>query len=258
MNSSLKNLLGVVMVAAIVVGTYVIFSVSQVYDRSSEPTNFRSFSVSGDGKATGTPDVATFSFQVITEGGLDVTKLQSENAAKMNGAIEYLKKEGIDAKDIKTKQYSVSPRYQSVVCEYTAGKVCPPATIVGYTVEQGVGVKVRDFGTISKLLSGVVTSGANQVSEIQFAIDNPTAVENMAREEAIAKAKEKAKSIATAGGFTLGRLLEISESSGGYSPYYARSAVMDMAGSKEAAVAPTIEAGSEEINISVSLKYEIR
>lgn len=144
------------------------------------------------------------------------------------------------------------------MCDYTAGKVCPPAEIVGYSVQQGVTVKVRDFNITNKLLSGVVENGANSVSEIQFALDNPTEVENQARAEAIAKAKEKAKGIAEAGGFELGRLLEISESSGGYTPYYSRTAMMDMAGSKEATVAPTIEAGSEEINISVSLKYEIR
>lgn len=258
MSSFIKNLLWLFAIVALVVGSFVLFQVSQTYDRSSEPTNFRSFSVSGDGKATGTPDVATFSFQVLTEGGLDVAKLQSENATKMNKAIDFVKQLKIDAKDIKTEQYSITPRYQTVVCDYVAGKVCPPATISGYSVQQSVTVKVKDFNLTSKLLSGVVENGANSVSEIQFAIDNPTAVENMAREEAIAKAKEKAKSIATAGGFTLGRLLEISESSGGYSPYYARGAMMDMAGSKEAAVAPTIEAGSEEISISVSLKYEIR
>lgn len=93
MNTSVKNLLGIVMIMAIVVGTYVVFRVSQVYDRSSEPTNFRSFTVSADGKSSGVPDVATFSFQVITEGDTDVAKLQSENATKMNAAIEYIKKE---------------------------------------------------------------------------------------------------------------------------------------------------------------------
>lgn len=240
------------------VGSFVLFRVSQTYDRSSEPTNFRSFSVSGDGKATGTPDVATFSFQVLTEGGLDVAKLQSDNATKMNKAIDFVKQLKIDAKDIKTEQYSITPRYQTVVCDYVAGKVCPPATISGYSVQQSVTVKVRDFNLTSKLLSGVVENGANSVSEIQFSIDNPTEVENIARSEAFKKAKEKAEAIAKAGGFTLGRLLEISEG-GGYSPYYARSAMMDMAGSsKEAAVAPTIEAGSQEVSIQLTLKYEIQ
>ncbi len=67
MNPFLKNILGLMLIVTLGVGSFVLFRASQTYDRSSEPTNFRSFSVTGDGKASGTPDVAEFSFQVITE-----------------------------------------------------------------------------------------------------------------------------------------------------------------------------------------------
>lgn len=259
MNSSLKNLLGLVLVIALAVGSYVLFRVSQVYDRASEPTNFRSFTVSGDGKATGTPDVAEFSFQVITEGGTDVAKLQSDNAEKMNKALDFVKKQGIAVADIKTEQYGISPRYQTTACDYSSGKVCPPAEIVGYTVQQSANVKIRDFKLISGLLTGVVKNGANSVSQINFTLDNPTSVENTARAEAFKKAKAKAEAMAKAGGFSLGRLLDISEANS--SPiYYGRGGggvMMDMAKSEAPAVAPSIEAGSQEVNIVVSLKYEI-
>ncbi len=258
MNTLLKNLLGIVLIGTLAVGSYVLFQVANVYDRSSEPTNFRSFTVSGDGKASGTPDVAEFSFQVITEGGTDVAKLQSDNATKMNKAIEFIKKQGVVAADIKTEQYSINPRYQTVACDYGSGKVCPPAEIAGYTVQQGASIKVRDFKLISSLLSGVVQNGANSVSQINFIIDNPTATENLARAEAFKKAKEKAEGMAKAGGFRIGRLLDISEWTS-YPTYYGRGVgggMMDMA-KAEAAVAPTIEAGSQEVNITVSLKYEI-
>lgn len=258
MNSLLKNLLGLVLIGALGVGTFVLFQVSKTYDRSSEPTNFRSFTVSGDGKASGTPDVAEFSFQVITEGGVDVAKLQSDNATKMNKAIEFIKKQGVVAADIKTEQYSINPRYQTTACDYGSGKVCPPAEITGYTVQQSANIKIRDFKLISALLSGVVQNGANSVSQITFTIDNPTATENIARAEAFKKAKEKAEGMAKAGGFTIGRLLDISEGTS-YPSYYGRggAVAMDMVKS-EATVAPTIEAGSQEVNITVSLKYEIQ
>lgn len=257
MNSSLKNLLGLVIVIALAVGSYVLFRVSQVYDRSSEPTNFRSFTVSGDGKASGTPDVAEFSFQVITEGGTDVAKLQSDNAGKMNKAIEFVKKQGVVAADIKTEQYSINPRYQTTACDYASGKVCPPAEIVGYTIQQGATVKIRDFKNISPLLTGTVENGANSVSQINFTIDDPTSIENTARAAAFKKAQEKAQGMAKAGGFKIGRLLDISESNS--SPiYYGRGGVMmDMAKSEAAPIPPTIEAGSQDVNITVSLKYEI-
>lgn len=258
MNPTLKNLLGIAIIASLLGLLYVGFSLTKTYDRSSEPTNFRSFTVSGDGKASGTPDVAEFSFQIITEGGVDVAKLQGDNAGKMNKVLEFVKKQGIAAKDIKTEQYSINPRYQTTSCDYNSGKVCPPAEIVGYTVQQGANVKIRDFKLISELLKGVVQNGANSVSQISFTIDNPTDVENAARAEAFKKAQDKAKSMAEAGGFSIGRLLDISEGTS-YPTYYGRGGggvAMDMV--KAEAPAPIIEAGSQEVNITVSLKYEIR
>lgn len=257
MSPSLKNLLALAVIVSLAGFLYFGFSLTRTYDRSSEPTNFRSFTVQGDGKAVGVPDVASFSFQVITEGDTDLAKLQSENATKMNAVIDFVTKQGIDKKDIKTTEYSIQPRYENVVCDYRAGSTCPPAEIVGYTVNQMATIKIRDFKLTSALLSGVVENGANTVSDIQFSLDNPTEVENMARAEAIEKAKAKAQNIAEAGGFSLGRLLEISEGYISPSVSYRGGVMMDMAKS-EAAVAPTIEAGSQEIQIQVYLKYEIR
>lgn len=260
MNPLLKNLLGLALIVSLGGALYLGFLITKTYDRSSEPTNFRSFTVQGEGKAVGVPDIASFSFEVITEGDTDLAALQSENAEKMNKALDFVTKKGVDKKDIKTAQYSIQPRYESTVCDYSVrGSVCPPAAIVGYTVQQTTYVKIRDFKLISPLLSGVVEGGANSVSGLQFSIDESDALENTARAEAIKKAQEKAASIAEAGGFKLGRLLEISENNGGYTPYYARTAMMDVGGgAKEASVAPVIEAGSQEINSSVSLKYEIQ
>lgn len=255
MNSSLKNLLGIAIIVGLLGLLYVGFSVTKTYDRSSSPTNFRSFTVQGEGKAVGVPDIAGFSFEVITEGNTDLAALQSKNAEKMNAAIAYVQKQGIDKKDIQTTQYSIQPRYESSNCIYGSGKPCPPAEIVGYTISQSAHVKIRDFKKISGLLSGVVASGANSVSDLQFAIDDTTAVENTARAEAIKNAQEKAKSIAKAAGFSLGRLLEISENFS--SPYPQPMYMKTMAADSMESVAPSVEPGSQEVNIQIVLKYEI-
>lgn len=257
MTTLLKNLLTLALIVTLGGVIVLGYKFTESYDRVSTPSNFRSFSVQGDGKAVGTPDIASFSFDVITEGGTDVAALQSQNATQMNKVIEFVTKQGVDKKDITTSQYTISPRYENSNCEYGSGKPCPPPAIAGYTVQQSVFVKVRDFKNISPLLSGVVNNGANTVSGLQFAIDDKTMLENTARTEAIKKAQEKAQSIAEAGGFTLGRLLEIQENFS--SPYYQPRMMMDAMGSKSesAPVVPTIEAGSQEINITVTLKYEI-
>lgn len=199
MNPLLKNLLGLALIVSLGGALYLGFLITKTYDRSSEPTNFRSFTVQGEGKAVGVPDIASFSFEVITEGDTDLAALQTENADKMNKALNFITKQGVDKKDIKTAQYSIQPRYESTVCDYSVrGSVCPPAEIVGYTVQQTTHVKIRDFKLISPLLSGVVESGANSVSGLQFAIDESDSLENSARAEAIKNAQEKAASIAKA------------------------------------------------------------
>ena len=48
--------------------------------------------------------------------------------------------------------------------------VCPPSEIIGYTVEQGVEVKVRDFAKVGDILAGVVENGANSTSQLYFTI----------------------------------------------------------------------------------------
>jgi uncharacterized protein YggE len=252
----LKNLLMLALIIALGGVMVLGYKFTESYDRVSSPTNFRSFTVQGDGKAVGVPDIASFSFDVITEGGVDVAALQSQNAAQMNKAIEFVTKQGVDKKDIATSLYTIQPRYEVSNCNYGSGKVCPPPAIVGYTVQQSTAVKVRNFKTVSTLLSGVVTNGANTVSSLQFSIDDNTALETIARTAAIKKAQEKAQSVAVAGGFKLGKLLEISEN---FSTPYAQPRMMKVMedGVEDAAVTPTVEAGSQEININVSLRYEI-
>ncbi len=234
------------------------WSYANTYSKTIEPGSFRSFSVSGEGKVVAVPDVAKFSFSVITQGGKNLGDLQKQNIEKMNKAITYIKDQGVADKDIKTESFNVDPRYQYYGCK--DGGSCPPAEIVGYTVTQSVGVKVRDFEKAGDILSGVVQNGANNVSGLQFTIDDPSSVMAKAREQAIEKAKEKAEQIADAGGFSVGRLLGISE--GGYQPVYdsyLRNAKVSMAESLGGgAPAPSIEAGSQDVVVNISLQYEIK
>lgn len=255
MDKKIKNYLGITIIVVLAVvalsgAVYVYF-----YSKASQPTSYRSFSVSGDGKVVLVPDLAQFSFSVITEGSMDVANLQKINTEKMNKVIEFVKSKQIDAKDIKTQSYSLYPRYQYYDCNKVTG-VCPPAEIVGYTVSQSVSVKIRDFAKIGDLLSGVVTGGANSVSELSFTVDDLEAAQNEARAEAIDKAKDKAKAIAKAGGFRLGKLISIEEGGGAYPTYM--ELAYGMGGGAEAAPAPKIEPGSQEVSVSVTLMYEIK
>lgn len=259
MNNKIKNYLGVAIIVVLLFMAYAAVSYVKTYSKSIQPSSFRSFSVSAEGKVVAVPDVAQFSFGVKTEGGKNIADLQSENAQKVNKAIDFVKSNGVDAKDIKTTNYSLDPRYQYYDCSHPESSIapCPPPDIVGYTVSQTVSVKIRDFKKIGDILAGVIQSGANEVSSLSFTIDDSTLVQDQARNEAIAKAKIRALSVAKAGGFRLGRLLSIEES---YTPSYRYdylSAAKGIGGGETATPAPTIEAGSQEVTVTMTLRYEI-
>lgn len=248
MDNSLKN---TIIATLLVVAASTVWYVSS-YSKAAEPASFRSFQVSGEGTSQAIPDIAQFSFGVLTQGGIDLKTIQQENSLKTNDAIAFLKARGIEEKDIATQNYSVEPRYQYYNC-FEGGSECPPPDIVGYTVTQQVKVKVRDFSIIGELLSGVVENGANTVTQLSFAVDDPTEVQNEARKEAVEKAKTKARALAEAGEFRIGRLLSIQEGFSAF-PQYDYVALEGRGGG----AAPTIEPGSQEIAVNVTLVYEIR
>ena len=253
MNNSLQNRLHLT-----IIGTLVVFAISTLwfvssYSRAAEPSSFRSFQVSGEGSVTTIPDIAQFSFGVITQGGIDLGVTQEENTKDANASIAFLKDQGIEKEDISTKAYQVTPRYQYYNCNRENGP-CPPPEIVGYTVGQTIQVKIRDFSVIGNLLTGVVERGANNVSQLSFTVDDPTEIQNEARKEAIEKAKAKAKALAEAGEFRVGRLLSIQEGSAS-APRYDFVTIESAQGGTPS---PSIEPGSQEVEVNVTLTYEIK
>ena len=259
MDKKIKNYFGIGALVSMVILAISSLLFANIYSKSIEPSSYRSFSVSGEGKITAIPDVAQFTFSLITEGGKDIASLQQENTQKANRAIALLKNSGVEDKDIKTAGYNLQPRYQYFSCpvsKNSTAKPCPPPEIVGYSISQTVSVKIRNFEKAGEILSGIVQSGVNSVSELSFTIDDETEIENQARQEAIANAINKAESIAQSGNFNLGKILSINENS---SPIFYRAAKsFGMSASEDAMISPDIEPGSQEVIIGVTISYEIR
>lgn len=272
MNEKVKNSLGIAITVAIFIFAGSALGYVKYYGKSIEPASFRSFSVSGEGKAVAIPDIAQFTFSVITEDNKKLPELQKENTEKSNKIIEFFKSQGIEAKDIKTVSYYVNPRYGYYNCppqvydatnpDNLSGRICPPPEIDGYTVNQTVLVKIRNFEKTGEILSGAVERGANSVSQLSFTIDDRSRVEQEARTLALGKAKEKAEATARAGGFRLGRLLSIDE---GYAPYpyydqygFAREGGGGTPSQPEKVLQPNlVEPGSQEVIVNLNLRYEI-
>src|SRR3989338_4122173 len=270
MDQSIRNYLGISLILLAVVGAFGIAYYTMSY-ADSTTYSAPAFTVTGEGKVTAIPDIAQFSFSVTNEGGMDVSAVQTKNTEMTNEAIEFLKSNGVESKDIKTTGYNVYPQYSSSYCgpvplyfETGAGgggsysgatnismpDVCPPSEIIGYTVDQTVEVKVRDIEKVGDILSGVVENGANSASQLYFTVDDNAKYENEARAMAMEQAREKAKTIAKAGGFRIGKLLSVDEYFNG--PYYYGEGMGG--GDVKVADSPVIEPGSQEILITVNLR----
>jgi uncharacterized protein len=209
----------------------------------------RTVTVTGEGKTQITPDIATYSFSVVTQGA-DPEKIQQDNTKKMNSAIAFVKQQGIKDADIKTTGYNLYPRY-------TYERETGNSRIDGYELNQSVSIKIRDLTSIGKILSGLVSLGVNQAGSLQYSIENPEGQRAAARQQAFANAYEKARQMARQNGVSIARVINFSETNFGGPILYERAYPM-MASGKGGDMAPTTEPGSEETTVNVSVTYEIR
>jgi hypothetical protein len=254
-----KALLATVIVLGLFLAAQVISSVMQWRYIGAGLAATNTITVNGHGEALGVPDIATFTFSVVSD-KTTVAAAQADATQKANAVTAYLKTAGIDEKDVQTSDYSVQPQYeyQSVVCP--AGSYCPGGNQVlkGYEVSQTTTVKVRDTSKAGDLLAGVGGKGATQVSGLTFTFDDPNAIQTQARDKAIADAKQKADVLAKQLGVSLVRVTAFNENTGGTMP---RPMMYQSAGSSAkdmAAVAPQISVGQNNVTDDVSVTYEIR
>lgn len=234
----------------------------------NEPVN--TITLSGVGKVFAVADVANFSF-TVDETANTVADAQKLATDKNNKAIDYLKKQGIDEKDIQATGYNVNPKY-----DYTV-RPCPlssqPTTIneaansivtcplsgpklVGYEVTESVNVKVRDITKAGTILAGIGSLNVTNISGLSFTIDNDKELKAQARKMAIDDARAQAEKLASDLGVSLGKVTSFSEN--GASPVFYSAKAMDAVSASGAGSVPQLPAGQNEIDSNVLITYQIK
>lgn len=240
----LKSVLGLLSLFLLVL---VISTAVDINEKARETEN--TITISEKGTVYVKPDLAITAASVVTE-KTTVEAAMAENTAKMNAVIEAMKEEGIEEKDLKTAAFSIYPRYewQEKTQFYPAGR----RVLAGYEVRQSLEIKIRDMEKIGQIIERAAGAGANQLSDLQFTVDDQDKVKKEAREQAIEKAKSKAKELASQLGVSLIRISNFSEY--GASPIYYG---LERAVAEESA-APQIEVGENKIEVTVSITYDIK
>ncbi len=214
--------------------------------------------ITGHGEVTAIPDTGSFNFSVI-EMGKTVTLAEDTASKKVNAIIDAIKAMGIDDKDIKTTSYNSYPKYeyQNVVCGI--GAVCSQSkqVLTGYEVSQVVSVKIHKTIDAGAVLTKVGTLGAQNISELDFVIDDMTAVNALARDKAIADAKTKAEALGKSLGIHLSKIINFSESGEETPPiYYGKTMNAESVG-LSVPTTPQIPTGENTIVSNVTITYEI-
>ena len=241
----------------------VIASVSLLGDQSQERNTI---SVTGEAEVSSAPDIATFSFTVseVADTPEEAQNVISDKTKNILDGLSFLE---IQEKDITTNSYTINPQYEWVEVQRKV-QTAPDGTIyypgnnrnqvlIGYNVRQNVEITLRNIEQSGDILSLLAQEAVQNVYGPNFEIEDPDQLQEEARLEAIADAKEKAQRLADNLDVKLGDVVSFNENAGGnYYPTPSRLEYMAM--DMEEMSTPELPAGENDIRSRVTITYEIK
>lgn len=138
--------------------------------------------VTGKGRLQVQPNIVQVQIDVVTD-GTNLIEVQSQNAQITSRAIEAIVAFGIRRTDIQTANYQVIPQY-----DYIDGK----QVFRGYEVRNSIVVTLRNINRAGQLIDFAIQQGVNQITSVQFKLENEQTFYNQALQLAVQNGKEKA------------------------------------------------------------------
>src|SRR5271170_4373689 len=219
-------------------------AVSSGCDSHSERVgdNPRQVTVVGSGHVQGVPDTLTADVGIEFTAP-DVTGAMNQTNDRQQAVINALAGAGVDRKDISTTEVRLQPQYDS-----------SGGTITGYRADNSIRVKIHPADSASHVLAVIVGTGgdATRINSVSYSIADDSQLVKDARARAFRDAKDRAEQYAQLSGLGLGKILSISEASGGAAtapPAPPRSGM-------QAAV--PLEPGQQTVSFSVTVVWQLR
>jgi hypothetical protein len=219
---------------------------------ATEPLSEATISVTGTGTISAEPDIAVVRAGAISEA--ETARIAMEaNTKIMADTFAALRALGVEDRDMQTSRLTVEPRY-TYFDSSSNGERRPPR-IDGYQVSNNLSVQVRDLTIIGEVLDALIEAGVNQMGGLSFAVDEPDALFDQARADAVEDAVAQAELLTQAAGVSLGRVISISQSGSHQQPpmqpQYARMAMADSAESVP------IATGEQDLRAQVTIVWAI-
>src|ERR1700753_2816403 len=203
--------------------------------------NPRQVTVVGSGHVQGVPDTLTADVGIEFT-ARDVTAAMDQTNGRQQAVIDALANAGVDRKDISTTDVSLQPQYDN------AG-----GTITGYRPANSIRVKIHPAGSASRLLAVIVGTGgdATRINSVSYSIADDSQLVKDARAHAFQDAKDRAAQYAQLSGLGLGKIISISETSGGGAPSTAPAPRMMPS-------SVPLEPGQQTVSFSITAVWELR
>ncbi|MFP6723318.1 MAG: SIMPL domain-containing protein [Candidatus Poribacteria bacterium] len=209
-----------------------------------DSTQSKGIRVSGTGIVKASPDIihASIGVQTFDEKAKTAVDINNE---KINAIFSALTEKGVSKTDFETVSFNIYPQRDF--------RRDPPNQIVGFQVNNTISVTIRNLNHVGEILQATIQAGANNISGINFTVEDVVKVREKARVEAVKDAKQKAESMAETLGVKVGKVISLNETGGNYPPVVRREYDVTMADAEV-----PIQTPSElEISITVEIIFEI-
>ncbi len=144
----------------------------------------------------------------VQSNGTSPDSVHAENLRQIQRVINAVMALGVDAKDIATDHYIVTPVYS----DYNS------LTIIGYRINNTVSITLRNVALTDDVIMNALKVGANEVQDVQFYTSELRRFRDQARDLAMKAAGEKAQALASSAKAQAGCVLSVTENS--ISHYY--------------------------------------
>jgi uncharacterized protein YggE len=214
---------------------------------TAAPGVTRTVSVDGVGVVSGTPDTVTLSLGVAVQEATASEALQ-QSSSKAQSLIETLTDAGVAKADIQTGYVSLWPRYRD-----------SSETLDGYWASNSVTAVIHQMDKAGSIIDAATDAVGDGITlgGVSFSIDDTSGLYAQARQMAVEEARRRADQLAQAAGASVGTVISMNESAQEI-PMPAEYRTADAAaGSQATSIAPPIEPGRQNLQLSVQVVFEL-
>jgi uncharacterized protein YggE len=207
--------------------------------------------VTGEAIEEAAPDRATILFGVVTEKPT-AAEAVAENARAARAVFDELKAQGVEAKDISTRNVTLTP----FVVEERDAKGVVKQTKKLFRARNDVSARIKALDKAGTIIGQIVDKGANSFQGIEYDLADANARRDALRTAAVKDAQRRAQAYVEAAGLRLGRVLDIKPEPGEDEapphPYAMRAAAAE-----QAAPAPPLAPGLRKLTERVTVTWAL-